>query len=617
MNFHTQFTPRLALLSLLATPFAASISAPAQADEPLAPQAQTKPAVGGQTPAKVEDKANLGDATAIALGIKDVPDGTFFKASDYSTANLVDATDAIGGKAVTSANDWQPLVSIPLPPGAAFKVWVHHKGGPFAIKAKDGDHWTWDKPTKFEWRETDVFARTDFNGEKLVVGRDNGGAKADSVQIDAIVVTPAQKRELPPDKPDPNAVPQTIAAHVNWNETVGTMPREIWGANDQQAFVSPQGPTPGYQTLFSALSPALVRLHQGDFVSKLIDDDKRDWSEEKLKAAFQSARQLYGPARVMVCINALPWWIASGKPEQMTEADEDAFAAFCARLVSIARQNDFKVAGWEVPNEWDTAMERANRLPDLWRTWNKCATAMRNADPSAKIGGPALTWANPKWINGFLDACPSADFLTYHNYATGDIYEPNENVFASADTNIGSFAKSIHDILSQRKLSIPVYLTEINVKYTWDPYERRHQNSVGAAFLAMSAKNAAQNGLSGMMVWVQKGNPYGSLINGADQTQPAYDLYHMGTHDLYGTMASTYTDDPKALQLLAVTKADGHRAVLLINQTRGDISVPGAAQWIANAQIERITADGTIAPQPLTGTDVTLPGYSLALLSMK
>ncbi len=574
---------------------------------------KTVPALAPAKTKAADDKANLGEGAQVALGAKDTPDGALFKASDFAAADVVDADGALGGKAVTSKNDWQPLVSIPLPKGGdAFKVWVHRKGGPFCVKTAGGDRWFWSAPDRFEWQETDVFARADLPGEKLVLGRNDGGDKPNTVRIDAVVLSPAVKRPLPLDQPDPKAPAKTVRASVDWSQTVGNMAPDMWGVNDQASFADSSAK---YQTLFSALGAPLVRLHQGDFVAKLTDPAKRDWDEAKVKAMFAQARKLYGNARVMVCINALPAWIADGRPETMTPADEDAFAAFCARLVSLAKADKFQVAAWEVPNEWDGAFERANRLPALWRTWNKCALAMRAADPAAKIGGPALTWAKPEWVNGFLDACPSADFLTWHNYATGDLYETNETVFANAGSNVGALARGAMQMVAAHKRAIPGYLTEVNVKYTWDPFERRHQNSVGAVFLALAAREVAMSGARGMTLWAQRGHAYGSLIDENDATHPAYDLYQLGARNLVGALAGTKTDDAAALQLLAVKRADGSRAVLLINQTGGTISIPGAGKWLPGAKVARITASGTVASTPVAGADVSLPGYSLALLT--
>ena len=50
-------------------------------------------------------------------------------------------------------------------------------------------------------------------------------------------------------------------------------------------------------------------------------------------------------------------------------------------------------------------------------------------------------------------------------------------------------APHLHRVLEQIKAQPPVrpietFVNETNVKYTWDPYERRHQNTVGTLFQA-------------------------------------------------------------------------------------------------------------------------------------
>jgi xylan 1,4-beta-xylosidase len=72
----------------------------------------------------------------------------------------------------------------------------------------------------------------------------------------------------------------------------------------------------------------------------------------------------------MVNIAYPPSWLAKEVP--LTPAQEEEFAALCARLVRVMR-DDVKrqVDYWEVTNEWDTKYEKAGKLDDLWRVYNK------------------------------------------------------------------------------------------------------------------------------------------------------------------------------------------------------------------------------------------------------
>ena len=60
-------------------------------------------------------------------------------------------------------------------------------------------------------------------------------------------------------------------------------------------------------------------------------------------------------------------------------------------------------------------------------------------------------------------------------------------IYEKVESNVGGNARGALELVKKygngRKLE--TFLTETNVKYTWDPYERRHQNAVGSVFHAL------------------------------------------------------------------------------------------------------------------------------------
>lgn len=167
------------------------------------------------------------------------------------------------------------------------------------------------------------------------------------------------------------------------------------------------------------------------------------------------------------------------EPEKVAD-----FAALTGRLVKLMRDEVKRpVAYWELTNELAGAYQRAGKLDDLWKLYTAMGAAVKKVDPGAEIGGPALTWGNPVWVKSFLATKPDVDFISWHNYATGDLYESNDKVFEIAATAFPDIARSVMKTIADSGQKIPqTFLTEYNVKYTWDPYERRHQNAVGAVF---------------------------------------------------------------------------------------------------------------------------------------
>lgn len=577
---------------------------PNQDAQSLAPAAATAPATANTTPDNAAPKA------------------TIYEAEAFAQAKVIDDVAASGGKAVQSDNDWQPLVKLALPTGDAFKVRVRSKGGPFAIKVlqngKTQDRWVWDAPKTWTWLDVGTLQRAELPDATLTLQRNDGGAKPDSAEIDAIELTPAIVQVLPAELPDPKAAPVKVSASVNWKAREAVLSPMLWGINEQEVLRPERARDAKYQQLLGDLKTPLIRIHQGDLVEQWTNLQTRDWDAAKIKAGFAAASG-YGNAKVMLCINALPSWIANGEVTKMSEADEDAFASFCARLVSVMRDDvKRRIDYWEVPNEWDDKFEQAGKLPQLWRIYNKCAAAMHKVDPHAKIGGGAFTWAKPAWIKGFLENCPDAQFLSWHNYASGDVYESNARVFDKAFSDFGGNARGVLQAIRASGRKLETFLDETNVDYSWQPDERRHRNTIGALFLALAVRESARSGINNIALWQQKGNAYGTLWSGENQTRPAYWLYQRGPKFLSGILRVSTTGNAQQLQLLPITRADGRKSLLLLNLAPHALLVPPAKTLLPNvARMEQLNAAGEAATPPVSSGEMTLPGYSLTLLTEK
>jgi hypothetical protein len=154
---------------------------------------------------------------------------------------------------------------------------------------------------------------------------------------------------------------------------------------------------------------------------------------------------------------------------------------------------------WEVINELEGTYEKAGNSMRCGAFTTRRRRRFAKPIPTPKSGGAAFTYAKPSWIEGFLQNCDDVQFLSWHNYGTGDLYQTNEKLFSGVDTNVGALAKGALDAVQKfgkgRKLE--TFLTETNVKYTWDPYERRHQNQVGSLFHALVVKKMAELGVTG------------------------------------------------------------------------------------------------------------------------
>jgi hypothetical protein len=552
----------------------------------------------------------------------DRPAGQVFEAEAYALPKTKELAYAVasGGKVVTGEVNWQQLVSIPLPEGDGFRVWVRHKGGPFAFKTATGDKWYWGKPQEWTWTNAGVFERTAFPNQKLVIQRNDGGIQNDTVQLDAVILRVEKvgtSVKLPPHKPDTTLPAQDIALSIDWNQKVGPIGSKLWAINENVILDNKDGANdPVFQKLLGDLNVSLLRIHGSSLSNVWTKAETRDWDVEKIKHAFAVSTG-YGNSRIMLNIPRWPTWLSASRilePEK-----EDEFAALCGRLARIMR-DDVKrpIEYWEIINEYEMSYDKAGKMPDMWRLYNKMAAAIRKEDPNAKIGGPAFSWPGREWMRDFLLNCPDAQFLTWHNYGGGDNQQSNESLFGKVEKDLGPNGAAALSLIKQyapgRK--VETFLTETNVQYKWDPYEPRHQNQVGAIFMASVIHKLATVGNDGVMIWHQRTRPYGSLIGPGNQIFPAYHLYRWGNRYLIGEMVQNTSPNGEKLEVLAVKGENGNRAVLLLNKANHTLNLQSPKKLLTDIQYsEQLNAEGLTTKLNLDADKLSLPGLSLTLLT--
>ncbi len=562
-------------------------------------------------------------AAALALGAVDAPQGQLFEAEANSDAVAFQDAKASGGKAVSSAVEWHSLISVALPAAKAkageaggFTVWLRHKGGPILLKSnKNGQQsdlqWIWDAPAEWKWTSLGPFSRAQI-GDGLVVIR--GDKNTAQPSLDALVLTPTAIRELPPEQPNAVLPPLKMQPSVEWNVLSHPFKRELWGLNDYEILDPKAAADEKFQGLLKQMSPPLIRIHAGGFSDAWMDEKTRAWNRDKIVAGFRASTGYEG-AKVMLNIARPPSWLT--RETVLSEAEKDAWAAQMADLARLLKAEKIHVDYWELTNELDTSYEKAGKLDDLWRLINKVTRAVKAADPNAKVGGPALTWPNPAWLEGLLKNCgANLDFVSWHSYASGDIYDSNELVLSKAQVIANSaqgVAEAVGKLVPGKKLEL--FLTELSIKWVWEPVERRHGNSIGALFLASTLSHIAASNIDGVTMWHAKGNAYG-LISADDTVRSTGALYTWSKY-LWGQVAASTTPDEKALEVLPIVRPDGKKSLLVLVKAGQSVVIPEASKLLGSEKwtAQRIDADGLheSVEVPARG-EWSLPGYLLTLL---
>ncbi len=599
-----------------------------------------------------------GGFQARAEEVGDAPKGTLIEAENglpKSTCTVVEDETASGGKAVTSDKDYEPIFTHAAPTefgeDGKVTIWVRYKGGPLNLKASiDGKQkelgWLWGKPKEYQWAKFGRFGKGELGTELTIIRGNKEQPTLDTVVFatdakakpgkaavagEQEAATPpepdnaqnqtAKGETLPPFEPDAKAPAGSVLIAVNWDQPIGPITARHWGVNDYEILKPAKAGDPEFLAFLQSIKPGLIRIHDANLADDWSDEAAKGWNVEKIKAGFAAIKPGHGDAQLMLNIPRMPKWFAATLAEG---DDRDAKAAqLIGELARIIRDEaGVKITYWEVLNEQEAGYEKREALGDYWKLINAIATEIKRVDPTAKVGGPALTWAKPQWVHGYLETCgQNVDFISYHNYGIGKPTEGNDKVFAAIDT-IEKHARFVRDAVRVHGLEdrLEIFCTEFNVEWTWTPFERRHANNIGALFQASVVKRLAEAGLSGMAVWHVKGNAYG-LIDDKDTLRASGQLYRWGGSYLTGAMMRT-TSLNDQVELLAVQRADGARSLLVLNRADHAMALSAPGPLLGDApegqawRVLRITAaGGEVAAIASTTKILQAPGYSMTIVT--
>ncbi len=582
-----------------------------------------------------------------------------------STSTVFDDDTASGGKAVRSDKQWEPVLETTALAELESKVtlWVRYQGGPVQLKTIDAGKqtdrdWVWGGPDAFAWKKVGTYSSADLGDSIRFIRGDTGETVAvDCIAYDveetAAAETPQDAGdagitgdaaggddELPPAHPDADATPIDVSLSIDWSTPTHDVPQALWGVSLFGIVAPEQSEKPEYAAFLQELSPSFARVHSAEMTQKWWDAEAEAWNVDAIRRCFEPHREWLssGDVQLMVC---LPYdWPASvrgmetnGKylPPERYEAGRKNVRDLMTLLVNDL---DIPVTHWELTNEWDNTYEELGKLDELWTVIGLLSDEARSATPSVVVGGPAFTWPKPEWIEGLL-ASPvgqSLSFLSWHGYAAGKPTTPN-NVLPVRAARMGEHAAEVAAAVKAHGLGdVPTYKTEFNVQWTWQPYERRHANSVGAAYLAATVTAMAAEGVDGAAVWHAMGNAYG-LADAEGRVRATGQLYLWANRYLHGSAAAysispagqSPTTRPAAmavemgLAVLPIEHADGTRALLIANQTPTAVRIDTPADDLlpnsGNARLLSVTADGGSVAEVASDLPLVVPGFAVVILT--
>jgi Glycosyl hydrolases family 39 len=397
-----------------------------------------------------------------------------------------------------------------------------------------------------------------------------------------------------------SAIAATV--QVTWSQPTGKTATNLsYGLNVFQAFDPNVAGTPGnaiYKSNVESMRPGIIRYHNMQMMRDSTLDPygwliapntaQYQWDRTKIANAFNTAYS-FRPVVMM----SIPTWASflDDGTGRLKPGQEQAFAAFCADLVRIINVDlNQGVKYWEVTNEKD-GVYGAN-MAELGRIYTIAAQAMKQVDPTIKVGGPAFTNVyDTVKLESFLSvAHPALDFVSYHTYSTGSKTNPVTDLYKSASQLTDPTGRVKRGIAKFTTRSIETFHDEFNISYA-------------------PITNA---GATGSMAWNESDGWYGKLENrfGNWSRRPASYVYQLFNTHLQGPIVTSNSSDTNAIISFAVKNA-GKSSIALVNRSTVEQIVPVTfSGWDTPITNSELLTAYSIGSAGYITTAVTLPELS-------
>lgn len=597
-----------------------------------------------------------------------------FKAAEHAPAFLerVDDKAATGGRYVAVKKDWSNVLNIPVPDGKSFSVWVRYRGVPVCLKTQDesGEFkellWIYQRPEDWEWKSWGTFTKEQLGSRILVM---SGRNSAENAGVDAVFFGKPDAKALgmaaqeieqdgltgadaslavqhEEDEPDD---PVVASIEIDWDRPVTESTRRQFSLNANMGARPQYSGDAQYQENIRYMNPAVLRYHKGTVprgqpktpeeatgVRGWIDMDARAWSVDAIRESFSAFNPREMGIEPVICIQEWPYWMDVNADRLLDEDKYEEFAELCAELVRIMNvELGLGIRYFEITNERDFVYWR-HRIRDgqpvlvdeFAKIFNLCSEAMKEVDPSIKIGGPTSCRGEPEIMpihQRFAElTLPNLDFFSFHCYITGTEGESDMSVYDRVEV-MGEMMRNHREMLD--KLSpdryIEVHLNEYNIAWTWKINEPRMRNHKGAVFDSLFFVQAVKNGLDVGNAWNECDSTYGKMNSKDYGLRPSAHAFHYFNEWMAGRVVESETNEPRKVVPLAVDNGE-RRTLVLINRSGAenqvDLHFRGWSPDAGEVEVVRIDADGLT--QETQSVDILserllLPPHSVTFFSYK
>lgn len=264
---------------------------------------------------------------------------------------------------------------------------------------------------------------------------------------------------------------------------------------------------------------------------------------------------------IMVTLGRVPSWVDIASPVGRSD-----YASLAKNIAERFFIGGVDVALWEVINEPESLT--TGTFEDVCLLFNETSVAIRGVFPSAAIGGPVLAWPRAELIERFLFLSGYyADFVSYHQYGTGDLAKPTALLMDEAVKFRDSASMTMGLIKKYQTYANEVTLTEYNMNYGWEPYtDPRQATVVGAVYAALALGYAAEGGVTKAALWEAFGDGTFGAIGFYDYSiRPVGRMLSMMAKQMPGAIVVSTFEGTGKLKAVASRGPGGRLSVLLVN----------------------------------------------------
>lgn len=405
---------------------------------------------------------------------------------------------------------------------------------------------------------------------------------------------------------------------INWNRTLAETTAFTFGVNDYGLLGVERDQNPLVLERIKKLGLRLVRLRCPGLVDRWINPLTSTWDEATVHEALD---RVHG-YRVVLNLPCWPSWMKQDAQRLLCPSEYVEYARLCASLVELVNHRlRRRIVLWELMYELDDRYVKAGKEQELWRLYNFVAVAMKQQDPTIKVGGPGLSEYNPQLLASFMQACRShIDFVSWHDYTRCPIGEATTQILES--TNRYRYRlKAVQELVSaylpgRRPLLL---VGECNLDFQPHSLLGRADSAVSAVWLASTLKHLAETGIDMVAFSHLQDNHLGLLHTSGRPKRTATVLGWMH-HYLSGKVCWNRVLHP-AIEALSVRNLHNQRALLLINKSSEavDVTLEGRETSIASNTIVFELGQGDTEARPgfINRSRLPLDAIQLAPYALK